>query len=215
MPTYDELYSQETALLRWPAEDVVRFTSKNLRDRSFKSVLDLGCGAGRHVIYLAKEGFRVIGCDIAWFGLEHARERLREEGLRAHLDVADITSLPYRVGCFDAVICRGAAFYNTYQGVRKVILEMHRVTRSGGLALVTLKSISDYRYRRGREVEPGTYETPDGPQQGLVLHFFTQQQALKVLEPFEILTMEHTTRTLNDMRYALADWVIIAQKART
>ncbi|MDH5460280.1 MAG: methyltransferase domain-containing protein, partial [Candidatus Bathyarchaeota archaeon] len=30
-----------------------------------KSVLDLGCGAGRHCVYLAKNGFDAIGVEIS------------------------------------------------------------------------------------------------------------------------------------------------------
>lgn len=43
------------------------------KDHKVKTVLDLGCGMGRHCIYLAAEGFRVIGVDISTSALKTAK----------------------------------------------------------------------------------------------------------------------------------------------
>ena len=44
-------------------------------------VLDLACGPGRHVVTLAKRGFRVTGVDLSPFLLRKARERARAENV--------------------------------------------------------------------------------------------------------------------------------------
>ena len=44
-----------------PDEIVVSLTSI-LEEREARRVLDLGCGAGRHVIHLAKRGFESYAC---------------------------------------------------------------------------------------------------------------------------------------------------------
>src|ERR671924_1433798 len=47
---------------RWLEPDpLVRSLVPLLRARGFARVLDLGCGIGRHAIYLASEGFLSVG----------------------------------------------------------------------------------------------------------------------------------------------------------
>lgn len=44
--------------------------------------LDIACGEGRNSIYLASQGFRVVGLDISEVGLEKAHAWMEREGLR-------------------------------------------------------------------------------------------------------------------------------------
>ncbi|WP_291652757.1 methyltransferase domain-containing protein [Clostridium sp.] len=42
----------------------------------YKKVLDLGCGTGRHSIYLIEEGFEVTACDIYEKTVETTKRKL-------------------------------------------------------------------------------------------------------------------------------------------
>jgi cyclopropane fatty-acyl-phospholipid synthase-like methyltransferase len=44
-------------------------------------LLDLGCGYGRHAVYLAKWDYRVVCYDLSDYLLEKARERVKEFGV--------------------------------------------------------------------------------------------------------------------------------------
>ena len=70
-----------------------------------RSVLDLGCGAGRHCVFLAKEGFNVVGIDFSKSSLKIAREWVRREKL-GNVDFVrgTMTHLPFTANFFDAVI---------------------------------------------------------------------------------------------------------------
>lgn len=69
------------------------------------TILDLGCGRGRHSIELAKHGYTVTGIDFVESNIAKAKERSREEGLlNATFLVDDIRGT--RFGSkYDAVIC--------------------------------------------------------------------------------------------------------------
>ena len=45
------------------------------------TVLDLGCGPGRHAVPFAQRGFRVTGVDLSVFHLEKAKERASAAGV--------------------------------------------------------------------------------------------------------------------------------------
>ena len=82
MVTWDELFRKGDFAAREPTWSVRRFAAL-LAERGAKRVLDLGCGAGRHVVFLAWKGFEVHGLDSSAEALRICRERLREAGLRA------------------------------------------------------------------------------------------------------------------------------------
>lgn len=70
-----------------------------------KSILDLGCGTGRHDIILSENGFDVTGIEIAEKMLEKARENLRNAGKVLNLNFIqnDIRNLKLNKS-FDIVI---------------------------------------------------------------------------------------------------------------
>src|SRR5262245_33291338 len=64
------------------------------------TVLDLGCGSGRHSRYLSEKGFDVTGLDLSAESLALAR-RYEGENLRF---VRQDMRLPFRTGPFDHVL---------------------------------------------------------------------------------------------------------------
>ncbi len=55
--------------------------------------LDLGCGSGRHAIYLAKRGWEVTGIDLVRDAVETARYKAVSEGVAPQLIQGDVTEL--------------------------------------------------------------------------------------------------------------------------
>ncbi len=67
-------------------------------------ILDMGCGAGRHSIELAKRGYKVTGVDISQGMLNEARSRAESAGVEVEFVKADATEFR-REGEFDGAIC--------------------------------------------------------------------------------------------------------------
>ena len=68
-------------------------------------VLDIGCGAGRHAIYLQKQGLDVLGTDISPLAVQVCQCR----GLKNAV-VTPITQLNSKIGTFDTLLMMGNNF---------------------------------------------------------------------------------------------------------
>jgi SAM-dependent methyltransferase len=89
--TFGELHAGHYDLLH-PAKDYAAEVDQiqALLDESVESVIDLGCGTGRHLDLLAAAGFRVLGIDRSPSMVEQAGKRLARHGDRAEVRQADL-----------------------------------------------------------------------------------------------------------------------------
>jgi ubiquinone/menaquinone biosynthesis C-methylase UbiE len=75
---------------------------KLLKEQRVRTVLDMTCGTGSQVFYLAQCGYEVIGNDFSTALIEMAREKANKAGKNITFIDGDMREL--RVGKFDAVI---------------------------------------------------------------------------------------------------------------
>ncbi|HZJ07422.1 MAG TPA: methyltransferase domain-containing protein, partial [Nocardioidaceae bacterium] len=105
--------------------------------RPGERVLDIGCGVGTTAIRLARDHQAdVVAADIAELMRERAEANVTAAGLVAQVRVedADIRSLPYPDGSFDAVVAEAVTMFVSR---RRAAAELARVTRPGGRVLAT------------------------------------------------------------------------------
>jgi cyclopropane fatty-acyl-phospholipid synthase-like methyltransferase len=82
----------------------VAFLLEELQLEIGKSILDIGCGVGRHSIPLAKRGYQVTGIDLSSGMLSQAKSTALSEGVRVTFIHADASTYESDVA-FDAAIC--------------------------------------------------------------------------------------------------------------
>jgi len=172
----------------YPNEELVRFIARYYGGKkvgSFKA-LDLGCGAGNHCVFLAKEGFNTFGCDGSAVALETAKGRLAFEGLSAALVESDLTKLPYKSNSFDLVIDIASIQHNDFKSIYKIYGEIYRVLKSNGRLFSWVRSSKDYLYKHGNKVESHTYTNiNEGDLTGAgVTHFFHPDEINFMLKYF-------------------------------
>lgn len=105
---WEELYQQGWGGA-WPREEVIRWAVRCCPDRSERqnrSVLDVGCGNGRHLWMLAVEGFRVTGFDASRSAVRMCRQLVAKEELAARAEVIEggLEVLDRLPGGFDMVL---------------------------------------------------------------------------------------------------------------
>ncbi len=113
----------------------VRLFGRAAKPPARTSVLDLACGAGRHLPHLEAAGHRAVGMDLSGSLLVEARESV---GPGALLVRGDMRDLPFADDSFGAVTSFFTSFgyFDTVEEDRRVAGEMARVLRSGGSFLL-------------------------------------------------------------------------------
>lgn len=166
------------------------------REREVDKILDVGCGAGRNLIPLVRQGFDVSGVDLAPEGIKRADDELEKEGLSANLAKADIfESLPYKDEFFDAVVSVQVLQHGMISQIKRGIAEIERVLAPEGLVFITLcgrYSQGGTRYclvKTARKIADRTYVPTKGSEVGLPHFIYNRKLILEHYNNFEMLEM--------------------------
>lgn len=188
--TWESYYSTLEELpsrLKKPVPFVVKAVP-TFRRRKTKSVLDMGCGIGRHCVYLAKKGFRVIGVDVSKSALKMAKQWARKERLKNVFFICGtMTQIPFIENHFDAVISISVVHHAVKRNIEKTIAEIHRTLKKDGFFLANLASVKDPRYGAGKRVENNTFRVPEAFEEKKfeeLHHYFTKQEVFETLACF-------------------------------
>jgi ubiquinone/menaquinone biosynthesis C-methylase UbiE len=93
-----------------------------------KTVVDVGCGTGRWAQYARERGAIAVGVDFC-------EPMLRAAAPGPMFVQGDAVQLPIPTGCADVAICAFTAGY--LDSPRRLLSELSRITRRGGLVLVS------------------------------------------------------------------------------
>jgi ubiquinone/menaquinone biosynthesis C-methylase UbiE len=102
-----------------------------LGDVRGRDVLELGCGAARWAVALARRGARMVGLDFSPARLAQARTEMQAAGVEFPLVEASAERIPFPDARFDVVFCDFGAV--TFTDPYRTVPEVARVLRPGGL----------------------------------------------------------------------------------
>jgi ubiquinone/menaquinone biosynthesis C-methylase UbiE len=131
---YNKIASRYTATRTPVSEDVqlLQLLVERLPKRA--TVLDAGCGSGYPVTQFLTESFQVTGVDFSDVQLRLAKTSLPDSAFVS----ADIAKMPFKNDVFDALCSYYAIIHVPRQEHSKLLLDFHRILKTGGLALLCL-----------------------------------------------------------------------------
>jgi len=206
--------------VRYPYDSVVSFVFKN-RPKDVKNedtfILEVGCGTGNNLTFLATEGFNAYGIDGSDTAIEFAKNFLQSKSLSANLSVGNFTELPYEKEKFHLVIDRGALTCTNMEGLKNALQSIHRVLKPGGRFLFNPYSDRHGSFMSGNTDSDGT--TRNITEGALVgagqILFLGKKQILDLLsENWKLLSLQHIeySQELSPKAERHCEWEIIAQK---
>ena len=205
---WDAFYrGTQQPLQTYPSEDVVRFLI-GARQAGAETLLDIGCGGGRHLAVAAEVGFRVTGVD----GSAAATAAATDD--RWTVEVADMTELPFEDESFDAAIAASALYYGNLAQVEQAVREMSRILRPDGWGFITTRTSSDWRCGSGSHLDGHTWRLhlPDELEHGMVLTFLTAAEVWRIFRDFRVSNVELLEYTTASRLRKSSDWLITVFK---
>jgi SAM-dependent methyltransferase len=172
-------------------------------------VLDAGCGYGRNLVHLLRQGCEVFALDEDRQGVEHVRQLAAslECGLPAeNFQVGLIERMPFADGFADVVMCNSVLhFARDEEHFREMLAEMWRVLRPGGLLFCRLGSRigMDFEWVRGH-----TYVIGDGSEWFLV----DEAMLLELGEEMNAVLVDPLKTTVVQDYRCMTTWVLRKRK---
>ena len=205
---------------RYPAEDLLRFIARNfydLPDRSKVRILEVGCGPGANLWYIAREGFETHGFDGSQVALDRAEVRLSEENVRAMLIRGDAVHLPYPDDFFDGIFDIECICANTKADSKKIIAEVRRVLKPAGHFFSRTFMTGSEGDGKGEPVggEPHSYtDIKDSViQDGHgVLRFTDESEIQDLYSGFKSVAYDYLIRSDRNRQYEIREWLITCHK---
>ena len=126
--------------------------------------LDIAMGEGRNGVYLATQGYRVLGLDISEVGLRKAHRLAREFNTTIETKVVDLENAQLATGAYDVIVV-------SYYLQRNLFPQIKRALKPGGVIVMETFNENHARYK------------PDFPKQYLL----RRNELLSVLQDFEVI----------------------------
>jgi len=172
-----------------PDPDVIAILPE-LRARGARTALDLGCGIGRHALFLAEHGLAVEALDGSATGLAIAREAAQARGLSVGLRQGNADALPYDDGSFDFVLSWNVIHHGTLGDVGRRLAEIWRVLKPGALYQGTMLPTRNINYGSGRIIAPDTFVRKRADEPGHPHFYLDAATLVALLTGFELLSLK-------------------------
>lgn len=180
------------------------FLSKS--DFIFKHALDIGCGTGNYLLYLANKEFKVDGIDSSPTAIEMARE-LFEKKNAGNIRVADMFKFRIAKNKYDLIISIEAIQHGFKKDIQNLINKIQSALICSGKVFITLPDFESSKkwntFRKNKNLGNGTFAPLFGPEKGLPHSFYTKTEIQKLFAKFSDVRMH---------LYKRGRWVVQASK---
>lgn len=153
------------------------------------TICDAGCGYGAYTLAFASNGFEVHSFDISQAAIEIAKCALAEFGVEpVSIKAANILDTGYPKEMFDGTIAGSVLDHMTLADAEKALAELLRITRTGGLILLSFDTPEEDLPGEWATLPDGSVQlTEDSPRNGMILHAYTWADIDFLLKDWDIL----------------------------
>lgn len=98
------------------------------------SILDIGCGSGRDLLWMKNRGFKVKG-----FERSEGLAALAGKNAGCEVIEGDFEQYDFSLHAFDGVVLVGALVHLTHERMPQILGRISKALKTGGVLLITLK----------------------------------------------------------------------------
>lgn len=196
----ENVYKKNKQINKYPYSSIVSNIFKFTHKRDNKKILDIGCGTGNHLKFLAENNFDTYGIDISPSAVNISKDFLFKNNLQANVKVSDSSNLQYEDNFFDYVIDRASITHNPFN-FEKCISEVHRVLKKDGIFFTEIfgKECSDIKY--GEKINDNIYNNfTKGGFLDSDLFIIDNNEFNKFYNNFEMLSFNESNTINNNLK---------------
>jgi tellurite methyltransferase len=174
-------------------------------------VLDAGCGYGRNLVHLLREGCEVFAIDASAEAVDHVRQlsAALNTGLpHENFQVGSIEQMPFPDELADVVICNAVLhFARDESHFRTILGELWRVLRPGGMLFCRLGSSIGMEFE---EIRDNIFIVGDGSEWFLV----DEEMLLNLTEAMDAVLVDPLKTTIVQDYRCMTTWVLRKRRPR-
>jgi len=177
-----------------PAPEIFHLC-QNWKQKGFKKFLDVGCGFGRNLFYMAKNGFDCCAFDLSLHAVELTKKKAKEQNIQIkNICVADMLLFPYEDESFDCLIALNVISHTNKIGFDKILKEIKRVLKPNGEAYFTLGSKESFWFNNPNCITVDEYtkiRVEDGPENGIPHFYIDDNDCFNLFNDFTIIEIKN------------------------
>ena len=135
---WDEKYSTEAFIF---GKEPVPFLKQNVHLLPKGKALDIAIGEGRNGVFLATEGFEVVGLDISEKGLAKAHQLAKQNGVTIKTRVVDLENHQLEKNAYDVILLM-------YYMQRDLWPQINDALKPGGMAIIETYNIDHLKHQK-------------------------------------------------------------------
>ena len=160
-----------------------------------RTVLDLGCGRGRHSIFLAETGFEITAVDLSPAEIDQLRKQAQQKNLDRNIEtlVCDMRELPFSKRTFDCVLAYNSIYLTSYDGLKTTIASITDLLTDSGQVYITFVSKSGGALTNPahKVIDDFTIIKTQGTEKGMHHTYLDYSDILKLMSDYQILKIQH------------------------
>ncbi|WP_086295868.1 class I SAM-dependent methyltransferase [Campylobacter devanensis] len=202
------------SMLLYPNEYLTRYIYANRRD--FNSILDFGCGDGRHLEMIARAGLEhIIGVDYNRSVLDIAQQRCQKYNIKCELYQNNQNKKLNELikDELDCVVCWGITLTNAYYAISDIFKQFAKILKPNGKVIANWRAQDDSLYGDGKEIAKDTFIIERDSHKGM-LYYIPNLDDIKEIyrgANLEIISID-SERFTTDNGKIINSWHIIEAK---
>ncbi len=213
MANWNELFKDKSLVIAEPNPNFVEFFEDLTKRVKLERVIDLGCGTGRHSLYMADKGFYVHAIDEAETALEHLRMASGDRNIKiSRFSLGDLSGIDEK---YDLGVCVNVLGHGKISELERMFGEIDRVIVKGGslFLIVTPARFIDYVRLPGTvEIEKNSYLGIDAPDGDIVHHFYSEEELRSLLKNYDDVRISVVKEFSPFLKKDVEHCIVIAKK---
>ena len=206
-----KIESEEREYWSMPSKDVFQFMF-HLKHYRQRKVYDLGCGIGRHLLFLIDMGFDVYGSDYSLDAVVEVNRHLEKIEYTHRVKHESMTKITEPDESYDAVIAYNVVYHACLSDMVKALNNIYRILKPLGSLLITFQSRKSPGYKKELEVEPWTIVKNKGNEKDIPHHYVDRDEIFQLLSGYDIVELSYIEHEYDNLKSKGCHYVVTAMK---